>query len=34
MAELAARFAGRGLWSGEFERPKEWRRWHSEASER
>ena len=27
-AELAARFARRGLWQGEFENPEDWRRHH------
>jgi endonuclease YncB( thermonuclease family) len=27
-AELGARFSGRGLWQGDFERPSDWRRAH------
>lgn len=32
-AEAAARSAGRGLWSGSFERPQDWRRIHGAAGE-
>ena len=32
-AEAAARRAGRGLWAGEFERPRDWRRSHGGIAE-
>lgn len=31
--ELDARQAGRGLWAGEFERPRQWRDSHGDAAE-
>lgn len=30
LAEFSARFAGRGLWRGDFERPSDWRQAHRE----